>query len=190
MRVDRHQSAVPDPSGAHGAEIPRSYRPRATMCAAMQQSPDVIAGPTINAARLNELCRSQPSLLHLIGSSPRCCSACVDLAGAWGGTADMALSSPCVCTLPGLHSVSTGSGGRLPCSVGSAGVRQVKQCLESVLVAFEVAGYCPPYFPFSDAFLLPLSQAVLDHCSRCAHYVCFVACRRNGKKLFSFQRSG
>ena len=102
----------------------------------------------------------------------------------------MTHSSPCVCTLPGLHSVLTGSGGRLPCSVGSAGVRQVKQCLEAVLVAFEVAGFCPPYFPFSFAFLLSHSQAVLDHCSRYTHYVCFVASPCSGKKLFSFQRSG
>jgi hypothetical protein len=34
----------------------------------------------------------------------------------------------------------TESGGRVACSVSSSGIRQVKQCLEAVLVAFEVAG--------------------------------------------------
>ena len=41
---------------------------RAAIIAAMQQSPDVIAGPTINAARLNELCRCQP--LPFTSSAP------------------------------------------------------------------------------------------------------------------------
>jgi hypothetical protein len=34
----------------------------------------------------------------------------------------------------------TESGGKAACSVSSSGIRQVKQCLEAVLVAFEVAG--------------------------------------------------
>jgi hypothetical protein len=54
----------------------------------------------------------------------------------------MSHSGPCVCTLADLHPSSAGGSGRVACSVGSAGIRHVKQCLEAVLVAFEVAGAC------------------------------------------------
>ena len=115
----------------------------AVMNAAAAVLPDVIAGPTINAARLNELCRCPTSIAP--PSPLRCtsslrCSACVELAGAWGGTADIVYSGRCVCTLADVHPTTAEGSGRVACSVSSSGIRCVKQCLEAVLVAFEAAG--------------------------------------------------
>lgn len=115
----------------------------AVMNAAAAVLPDVIAGPTINAARLNELCRCPTSIAP--PSPLRCtsslrCSACVELAGAWGGTADIVYSGRCVCTLADMHPTTAEGSGRVACSVSSSGIRCVKQCLEAVLVAFEAAG--------------------------------------------------
>ncbi len=67
-------------------------------------------------------------------------SDCVELAGAWGGTPDVVYSGRCVCTLADVHPTSAEGSGRAACSVSSAGIRCVKQCLEAVLVAFEAAG--------------------------------------------------
>jgi hypothetical protein len=115
----------------------------AVMNAAAAVLPDVIAGPTINAARLNELCRCPTSIAP--PSPLRCtsslrCSACVELAGAWGGTADIVYSGRCVCTLADMHPTTAEGSCRVACSVSSSGIRCVKQCLEAVLVAFEAAG--------------------------------------------------
>jgi hypothetical protein len=142
-----HHASEPAEQSLNATSQPGWSRKSVTMSAATLHLPDVIAGPTtINAALLNELCWCKPCpSSYLLAAKLIFCSACVELAGAWGGAPDIAHSTPCVCSLPDVHVAKIGaakvSGSRVACSVNSYGIRQVKQCLEAVLVAFEMAGF-------------------------------------------------